>query len=264
MKNNKISLAKQELSDDLLFESYEERNQKKRLKLIQESIEHNPYNIDSLLALSSFTENPFLRLEDLQLIIDMATLQLENDEEDYFGPYYIGHFWGVVETRPFMRANHTYILTLMETSLFHEAIHLCRQLLVLNTNDNMGIRYLLMKLYAIVENHEEAELLNASFEDQTFSFKLPYALTLYHCGRYEQAKAELTQLFEKYPFARSIMIYNKKPSEKDLEHLSLGIPIGKPGEVYAVLDEHSELITNNFKNWLKKNFKTKAKDDHLN
>jgi tetratricopeptide (TPR) repeat protein len=258
MKIKKISVANQERSDDLLFEAYAEKSNKKRIKLLNDSLIYNPYNTDSLIALSKFTKNLYTRLEELQLAIEIATLVLENSDEDYFSVENIGIFWGLVETRPFMRAQQYHILTLMEVEYYYEAIHRCKQLLVLCENDNMGIRYILMKLFALTKNLPEALQLIEQFDEDLFTFKFPFALLLFHTQRYEEAENELSFLLESYPFAKSIIIYNKKPNEKEIESLSYGVRMGQPEEVYSVIGFHQELMSNEFKTWFRDTFKTKG------
>jgi tetratricopeptide (TPR) repeat protein len=57
---------------------------------------------------------------------------------------YEGHFWGFLETRPYMRARHGLALTLLELGEEEDAIGHFRAMLALNPNDNQGIRYLLL------------------------------------------------------------------------------------------------------------------------
>lgn len=55
----------------------------------------------------------------------------------------VGHFWGVLETRPYMRARAGLAITLWRIGDREGAIEHYRALLALNPGDNQGIRYLL-------------------------------------------------------------------------------------------------------------------------
>ena len=57
---------------------------------------------------------------------------------------YDGHFWGFLETRPYMRARHGLALTLLKLGEEAVAMEHFRVMLKLNPNDNQGIRYLLL------------------------------------------------------------------------------------------------------------------------
>ena len=54
-----------------------------------------------------------------------------------------GHFWGVLETRPYMRALFGLAECLWEVGKHREALENYQSLLLLNPNDNQGIRYIL-------------------------------------------------------------------------------------------------------------------------
>ena len=56
---------------------------------------------------------------------------------------YAGHFWGFLETRPYMRARAGLATTLNLLGEFHSAISHYQDMLRLNPNDNQGIRNVL-------------------------------------------------------------------------------------------------------------------------
>jgi tetratricopeptide (TPR) repeat protein len=59
----------------------------------------------------------------------------------------VGEFWGFLETRSYMRARHGLALTLWDRGQHERAIEHYVGMLVLNPNDNQGIRYLLLAAY---------------------------------------------------------------------------------------------------------------------
>lgn len=67
-----------------------------------------------------------------------------------------GGFWGMLESRPYMRALHGLGLTAWKQSRLEEAIGIFKQMLKLNPNDNQGARYLMGPLYHQLGNLEEA------------------------------------------------------------------------------------------------------------
>ena len=56
---------------------------------------------------------------------------------------YAGHFWGFLETRPYMRARAGLASTLLQLGDVDGALAHYRDMLKLNPNDNQGIRYVL-------------------------------------------------------------------------------------------------------------------------
>ncbi len=255
MKKKKISFKDKELSDDCLYESYEQTDEKKRIQLLKKSLHFNPDNIDALLSLNHMSDDPYDRLSALSRIIPHAYALME--EEGFFEEEYIGHFWGFHETRPFMRAKHDLILNLMSVGFYYQAIAECMELLTLCENDNQGIRYILMELYAITLHMEGANQLRDDFDEVTFQFVFPYAIMLYRLDMFEEAKKVFEELFEVYPFAKGIIKFNKEPDEKTMESLLLGVPLYKPGEVHYTLMEMDHLVTPDFLKWFKKEFTVK-------
>lgn len=76
----------------------------------------------------------------------------------------VGHFWGLLETRPYMRARAGLAECLWETGQREEAVEHCWDLLRLNPNDNQGIRDLLMPCLIELGREEDAEKLFKMFK----------------------------------------------------------------------------------------------------
>lgn len=68
-----------------------------------------------------------------------------------------GYFWGMLETRPYMRARAGLMECLWEEGNHDEAIGHARNLLRLNINDNQGIRYILITYLACLGRYDELE-----------------------------------------------------------------------------------------------------------
>ena len=83
-----------------------------------------------------------------------------------------GEFWLHLETRPYMRACHYLVIDLQERNELSEASVLMHEMLILNPNDNQGIRYLLCDaLIARGENEEAWRLLSDYKEDASANFQ---------------------------------------------------------------------------------------------
>ena len=77
----------------------------------------------------------------------------------------VGHFWGLLETRPYMRARAGLAQCLWEVGQLEEAVEHYWDLLRLNPMDNQGIRDLLMPYLIELGRDEEAEKLFKQFEE---------------------------------------------------------------------------------------------------
>jgi len=77
----------------------------------------------------------------------------------------VGLFWGLLETRPYMRACHECALALWRAGERNEALAHYRDMLRLNPNDNQGIRYLLMDALLELGHDAEAAALLELYKD---------------------------------------------------------------------------------------------------
>ncbi len=78
---------------------------------------------------------------------------------------YRGSFWGVLETRPYMRAREGLALCLWRLNQRAEAIGHYQEMLRLNPGDNQGIRYTLLPFLLEEEKDKEAEQLLKRYPD---------------------------------------------------------------------------------------------------
>lgn len=77
-----------------------------------------------------------------------------------------GHFWGLVETRSYMRAREGLAHVLWHLDAQAAAIEHAQALLYLNPNDNQGIRYALASWLLEVRDEEALEQLLAQYPDE--------------------------------------------------------------------------------------------------
>ena len=102
---------------------------------------------------------------------------------------YSGHFWGHIETRPYMRSLAGLARCLWENRQRQEAIEKYQELLHLNPNDNQGIRYLLVNCLLAEGMDAEAEkLLSAYQESSCFMLYSQAILSFRSLGPVKSAK----------------------------------------------------------------------------
>jgi tetratricopeptide (TPR) repeat protein len=80
-----------------------------------------------------------------------------------------GHFWGLVETRPYMRARFGLAQVLEGLGRREEAMGHYRELLRLNTNDNQGVRDLLLPVLLISGRDDEAAALLEQYAEDAMA-----------------------------------------------------------------------------------------------
>lgn len=193
-------------SDDLLEEAYNASSKTKAIKLAKQALEVYPNNIDAECFIADFEKNQIKKLSKIETIIDKSSKILEKDnlfEEDN-----IGHFWGILETRPYMRARSKKITILEDLGRYGEAIRECEEMLKLCESDNLGIRYTLMGLYCILEKFDECENLYKKFGEQSAFMLFPMAIMYFKKGDYKKSKKFLKETQEENPYIIEILKNN--------------------------------------------------------
>ena len=118
-------------------------------------------------------------------------------KEGYMDEDSIGNFWGILETRPYMRLRHSYMDTLYNGGMLKKAMHECEELIRLNENDNLGARYILMHLYVLFEDEEKAIDLHKKYDeyDET-QMLLPLSVLYFKQGDWDKAEKYLARLIK--------------------------------------------------------------------
>jgi tetratricopeptide (TPR) repeat protein len=139
-------------AQDLMYRAWEERNPARRLILAHEALSLSPDCTDAYVLLAEEEADTIGRaMEYYQKGVEAGERALG---QAYFEENE-GHFWGLLETRPYMRAREGLANILWELGRPEDATAHFREMLRLNPGDNQGIRYSLLNL--LVEQEQEAE-----------------------------------------------------------------------------------------------------------
>ena len=136
------------------------------------------------------------------------------------------------------------MLTLMELGRYTEAIKQGEELLELCENDNLGIRYLIMGLYTILEKFDKAEeVYNKYPEDSTFML-FPLSIMYYKKGDYRKCKKVLNQLQENNEYLLKYLTERKKFTKNKIEDIEMNgtYSYGSEEEVYFVIKDNKYLL----------------------
>lgn len=155
--------SKKEQAQDLLYEAWETPNEKKRIRLALQALKLYPDSPDAYNILAESARTP-------QEARDYYLQGMKAGERD-LGTAYLkenkGHFWGLVETRPFMRAKKGYAETCELLGDLPEAVKNYEEMLELNPNDNQGIRYMLLGAYCELNDFDKADQLLKTYPENT-------------------------------------------------------------------------------------------------
>lgn len=140
-----------DLAQEKAFEAMEAPLARERIALAREALALSPLCADAYLVLARETTDADDALELYRRAVAVGAEALGEAafEDD------VGSFWGLLQTRPYMRARHELALVLWRLGHRDEAVGHYREMLRLNPNDNQGIRHLLID--ALLELGHEAD-----------------------------------------------------------------------------------------------------------
>ena len=182
-----------ETADDYLDLAEQATSKKKCVEYLHKALALEPDNLDARLQLILRTaEHPDERRLALQELLDAADKQMEKT-----GAFkeYAGEFWTAPETRPYMRVRYTYFDVLISCGMMRRAIDEGQRLLELCENDNLGVRYQLMHLYAHMEDELHALALHKQFDSyEETQMLLPLAVLYYKLNQFDKAEDYIKRL----------------------------------------------------------------------
>jgi tetratricopeptide (TPR) repeat protein len=83
-----------------------------------------------------------------------------------------GHFWGILETRPYMRGCAGLAECLFDRGSYDEAIAIWRNMLRLNPDDNIGIRHILAARLLYLDRDKEAAVVLDQYKGDCSTYHL--------------------------------------------------------------------------------------------
>ncbi len=114
----------------------------------------------------------------------------------------VGHFWGILQTRPYMRSRLGLAQTLEQLGRLDEAVAHYSELLRLNPLDNQSVRYLLLpRLLELGRDSEAARFMKESQDEPSANWTYTRALLAYRLGGDSaMARKELHKAVKVNPF----------------------------------------------------------------
>ena len=139
----------------LLYRACEEPDEQKRIQLAKDALAISPDCADAyvLLAEHATSRKEALRLYEQGVAAGERALGPEAFQRD------VGHFWGLLETRPYLRARLGLAHALWTAGRRDEAVAHLQDMLRLNPNDNQGVRYTLAGFLLFLDRDDDMDRL---------------------------------------------------------------------------------------------------------
>jgi len=183
-----------ERAQEVMYEAWEARGSR-RVQLARRAIEISPDCADAYVLLAEMARTPTEARDLYEQGVQAGAHALgpRAFEED------AGHFWGIIETRPYMRARAGLASVLWRLGEHQQAIEHYRDMLRLNPGDNQGLRYILANCL-LREGDDEAlgQLLGQYPDDVAAEWTYTRALRLFRReGASPQADQTLKEAMRK-------------------------------------------------------------------
>ncbi len=192
----------------LMYDAWEAPTRKRALELCQKALEVSADCADAYVMLAQKAH----WLQEAVAIYRRGVAAGERAIGKKAFKENVGHFWGILETRPYMRALQGLAMTLWEDRQREEAIEHFWELLRLNPNDNQGNRDLLMPRLIELGRDEDAERLYKQYrEGITAGWKYSRALLDFRKhGDSAVSKKSLRQALKQNPHVPAFVLGRKK------------------------------------------------------
>ncbi|WP_458123802.1 SEC-C metal-binding domain-containing protein [Paenibacillus sp. Z3-2] len=144
-----------EKAQALLHKAMEASSTKRKIQLAETVLEIYPDSPEAYLILAEESDNE----QDARAYLKAGIAAGERELGELFFEKNKGHFWGLHETRPYIRICKSYAESCWFGGDAKEAAQILEHILELNTEDNTGARYLLAAVYLYSNQLDQAEQL---------------------------------------------------------------------------------------------------------
>jgi tetratricopeptide (TPR) repeat protein len=220
-------------AQQIMYQAWDEQNPGKRITLAHKALAVSPDCADAYVLLAEEAADTVKRAyEYYQQGVEAGRRALG---EKYFKEQ-VGYFWGLLETRPFMRALEGTANLLWNMKRFDEAVETYTEMLRLNPGDNQGIRYSLLNLLVTSDRISDAKRLLKDYKGE-FSAVWAYTRALLDFrarGASNKADLALQSAISKNKFVPAYLIGQKRIPN----HLPDYIGIGDENEAISYASDH--------------------------
>ncbi|MEM7131021.1 MAG: tetratricopeptide repeat protein [Chloroflexota bacterium] len=211
----------EEEAQEIMYEAWQTEDPRQRVALARQAIEIDADCVDAYVLLAEETAGSVADAK--KLYADGVRAGERALGADFFEENE-GHFWGITETRPYMRARMGLADCCWSLGQHADAIEHYQEMLRLNPGDNQGVRYLLLTcLLESKEDDKAKELLDQFDDDAMASWHYSRALwTFRQFGDREIARDELATALEQNSFVPAYLLGEKGLPRQRPEYIEWG------------------------------------------
>lgn len=237
-----------EQAQDVMYQAWESPNRMQRLKLARKALNLSPDCADAYVLLA---EENTKTLAEARALYEQGVAAGERALKDSFEKLK-GRFWGVHETRPYMRARQGLAQCLWAMGELEAAAGHMEAMLELNRNDNQGVRLLYMTLLLELPNDQRLEKLLEQYpSDWSAYWKYGVALHQFHkTGQGDESAELLDDALAYNPYVPLFLLGVKQLPKQSPSHYSPGDE--QEAADYALMGFSAWVKTEGALDWLNK------------
>ena len=151
-----------EQAQEVMYQAWGETNPRKRVRLAKKALKISPDCADAYVLLAEDTAKSAAQARDIyQQGVEAGERALGPDSFKE----HKGDFWGMIESRPYMRALFGLAECEWQLGERQHAVELYRRALELNPGDNQGVRYQLLAALIALKDTNGARILLRRYQD---------------------------------------------------------------------------------------------------
>jgi tetratricopeptide (TPR) repeat protein len=208
-------------AQDLMYDAWDAPSRKQAVALARKALTISPDCADAYVLLAQETARTKQQARDLY---EQGVAAGERALGPGFFEENAGCFWGLTETRPYMRARAALAETLWEQDDKEAAIEHARELLRLNPGDNQGIRYnLLAWLLREGRDDEVGKLLDQYQDDGAAQWLYARALVTFRLeGPSRKAVRQVRAALDANPFVPEFLLGERRLPKQLPDYVGFG------------------------------------------
>jgi tetratricopeptide (TPR) repeat protein len=208
-------------AQDMMYDAWETDDFRKRIALARQALEISHDCADAYVLLAEEVANSLG--EALELYRKGVEAGKQSIGKKAFKEYE-GHFWGFLETRPYMRARVGLAQCLWQSGQREEAVEHYKDMLRLNPNDNQGIRYVLAScLFDLARDEELSALLKEYKDNASAAWTYTTALLIFRKnGDGKESYKALNEAIESNKHIPTYLLGKKKLPKQLPDYIGFG------------------------------------------
>lgn len=242
-REGKQDYTDEEKAYNLFDEAMESPSEKQSKKLLKQALQLKPDFLDAKIELAILQPDIYKQIKELE---KLESVEKERLVKEGCFLHNIGSFYGILDTRPYIRLLYTIASLYQQMGAYRKAMDIYETIITLNTNDNTGSRFSLMGIYASLEEQEKIEELFNKYPEDNVPFHLFQSVFAFKICDYTKARRHIRKVQSFVPTFKKLINGTLKEKELDFDSPAGYYSPYSLEEVLMYMNEFEDLFTNDY------------------